>query len=439
VRQCLLRSAPQPSPPLDVSLNNMKYRTSHIFVPGGMPRHTYVPRSSRKLEETLQESKDNLCKLVTLTGATKSGKTVLTKTIFSDSDTIWIDGGSISEENDFWTQILEHINGYSDIEGAEQTSSSEDLKGSVGAEAGLPLFKVKSSVTGSTGNTLSNSTKASRNLTPRAASLTQMRKAMIPLVVDDFHYIDRKLQGSIIRALKPLIFDGQPVVILAIPHRRYDALRVEREMTSRIESVKIPSWDPEELSLIAEEGFPLLNVGVSVEILEGFTAQAYGSPHLMQEFCRELMRMQDIKKTQDKLIQIDSIPEGLFETVAEKTGRIMFDKLSSGPRQRADRLQRSLKSGDSADIYKVVLLALVSLAPGIDTIEYEQLRTAIRDQLTDNIPQSHEVSRVLDKMAEIAADDEASTPVIDWEKEEQRLHITDPFFAYYLKWGTTKD
>jgi len=28
-----------------------------------------------------------------------------------------------------------------------------------------------------------------------------------------------------------------------------------------------------------------------------------------------------------------------------------------------------------------------------------------------------------------------STPVIDFEDEEKKLHITDPFFAFYLRWG----
>lgn len=39
-------------------------------------------------------------------------------------------------------------------------------------------------------------------------------------------------------------------------------------------------------------------------------------------------------------------------------------------------------------------------------------------------------------MSEIASSEEAATPVIDWEREEQKLHITDPFFAFYLKWRT---
>ena len=57
---------------------------------------------------------------------------------------------------------------------------------------------------------------------------------MIPLVIDDFHYIERKYQGEIVRALKSLIFDSLPVVLIAIPHRRLDVVKVEREMTGRI-------------------------------------------------------------------------------------------------------------------------------------------------------------------------------------------------------------
>ena len=83
----------------------------------------------------------------------------------------------------------------------------------------------------------------------------------------------------------------------------------------------------------------------------------------------------------------------------------------------------------------MVLLALAKIQPGLQTVEYEQLRAAIRDTLAEQVPQAHEVTRVLEKMAEIASSEEASTPVLDWEKDEQKLHITDPFFAFFLKWG----
>jgi|GEM_PF-5939652 hypothetical protein len=49
-----------------------EYKSSQIFVPGGMPLHTYVARSERNLENKLRSATDNLCELVTITGATKS-------------------------------------------------------------------------------------------------------------------------------------------------------------------------------------------------------------------------------------------------------------------------------------------------------------------------------------------------------------------------------
>ncbi|MEH1935416.1 MAG: hypothetical protein V7L14_17300 [Nostoc sp.] len=273
------------------------------------------------------------------------------------------------------------------------------------------------------------------SLSPRSAAITQLRKANIPLIIDDFHYLDRDFQGNIIRALKPLIFEGLPVILIAIPHRRYDAVKVEREITGRLESIPIPTWNDEELLEIPNEGFPLLNVHLSKSIGLRLASEAYGSPHLMQEFCRELTSFHKVETTLSERLEIDNISDELFIKVAEGTGKIVFDKLAKGPRQRTDRLPRMLKSGETADIYKVILLALAQLSPGLETIEYEQLRAVIKDVLIDNIPQGHEVTRVLEKMTEIASSDEASTPVLDWDKEELKLHITDPFFAFFLKWG----
>ncbi|MGC8592120.1 hypothetical protein, partial [Acidithiobacillus sp.] len=72
-----------------------KYKTSKVFVPGGMPRLTYVPREAIKLEASLRNAVENLHKLITVTGQTKSGKTVLVNTVLPRAgvgQNIWIDG-----------------------------------------------------------------------------------------------------------------------------------------------------------------------------------------------------------------------------------------------------------------------------------------------------------------------------------------------------------
>lgn len=416
-----------------------KYKTSKVFVPGGMPRLTYVPREAIKLEASLKNAVDNLHKLITVTGQTKSGKTVLVNTVLPRADAgknIWIDGGSVASEDDFWTMILHELGEATTLEESSASASTKSVDGEVGGGVGIPFV---ADVKGKTKTGLSKASSSGKGkkleLTPRTAALRALRDFDGSIVVDDFHYLDRAFQGSVIRALKPLIFEGLPVVLIAIPHRRYDAVRVEREMTGRIEDIEVPSWSLEELELIPSTGFPLLNARLEPGIGRQFASQAYGSPHLMQEFCQRRALQEGLKETSQSRVTISSVDDDLYRQSAEGTGKVIYDKLSKGPRQRSDRLQRVLSEGGTADIYGVVLKALSTLAPGLETVEYEKLRAAIRQILHETPPQAHEVTRVLERMAEIAASDEASTPVIDWEKEEQKLHITDPFFAFYLKWG----
>lgn len=415
-----------------------KYRANQVFVPGGMPQHTYVDRSERDLEQKLAGVTDNLCKLATLTGSTKSGKTVLANRVFprTNGKNIWIDGGTVKTENDLWTQILSEVDGYTSTEDSTSVEANQGTSGEISGGLNVPFFASGVAKAGVNAVRKSGSgEKRGLALSPRPAAIAQLRASRKPLIIDDFHYLDRKFQGEVVRALKPLVFEGHPVVIIAIPHRRYDAVKVEREMTGRVESVPVPPWSAKELIEIPVIGFPLLKVQLLREHMERFTRESYGSPHLMQEFCRGLCQQERIVET---LLELKSLvpndPE-MFRGIAEGTGKVIFDKLAKGPRQRSDRKPRPLVAGGDADIYKVVLLALAKVAPGMERVDYELLRSAIRSTLSAEIPQAHEVSRVLEKMAEIASSDEASTPVIDWDKDDQELHITDPFFAFFLKWG----
>jgi hypothetical protein len=405
-----------------------------VFVPGGMPELTYVPRTERHLETSLAEVEDNLCKLVVVTGATKTGKTVLVRKVLdAGRPIVWIDGGLVGSESDFWQECLRALN--ADLilereEGQTQTSGSK-IGGSVSA-------KVLGSGLTASGELNEGESSAARVKVAPTGTLARraietMKNCNAILVVDDFHYLSRDLQGKVVRALKGEIFKGFPAVAIAIPHRRYDAVRVEREMNGRLEPIKVPEWSVGELMEIPAKGFPLLGMTISEDLTRALASEAYGSPHLMQEFCKALA-----KKTERLAATSadEQFTDDIYIDIAEHTGRVVFDKLASGPRQRTDRKPRRLTSGGEADIYRVVLMALSRIEPGMKRINYETLRGAIRDLLlADDVPQAHEVTRVLEKMAEIASKDEMSVKVLDWDKEEQILHVTDPFFAFFLKWA----
>lgn len=409
---------------------DMKY--FEVFVPGGYPQYTYNPRPTLDLEIQLAEAKENLCKLITVTGHTKSGKTVLARRVFPRNESVWIDGGAIACEEDIWTFIINSLDLYQDRRAEEVVSSSSASSSKGGGGANIAILKIETEVSTTDGRSSSSATSTGRRLTSRAAALSGLKESRVPLVIDDFHYLPPDLQGGIVRALKPLVFDGIPIIIIAIPHRRYDALKVEREMTGRIRPISVPSWTEDELCYIAETGFNLLKLDIPQNITSTLASEAMGSPHLMQEFCREVSKAETVQPLGVEREPLSTI----FHATAETIGRPIFEKLARGPRQRSDRLPRALKNGRTVDIYELVLHGLAHLKPNLVTLEYEEIRAGIRDISDAQPPQAHEVTRVLKHMATIAATDQSSTPVIDYEDKDRRLHITDPFFAFYLRWGS---
>lgn len=205
----------------------LKY--SEVFVPGGFPRYTYNPRDSQNLESQLSEVKDNLCKLVTITGHTKSGKTVLTRKILPPDEAVWVDGGAVAAEDDLWTSVLEQLDAHSEQTSGHEDSSASTISGKATAGANFIIAKGEGEIGAEHERGRSNSTTKTRKVSHRVAALSAVKDAKRPIVIDDFHYLPKELQGNIVRALKPLVFDGIPIVLIAIPHRRYDAVRVERD------------------------------------------------------------------------------------------------------------------------------------------------------------------------------------------------------------------
>ena len=415
-----------------IGVKMSEYFSRDVFIPGGMPQFTYIPRPALRLEDKLLEIRTRSNKFISVTGNTKSGKTVLVRKIFPEKNSIWFEGGSYTDEVSFWDTLCDKLDLFTNVvkssENTFSTSGELEAEGKLGFFASL---KAKLNL----GRSLSNTASLSRKIPSKNVVISMLKENKIPIIIDDFHYIQREDQKKILRALKPVIFNGLPIILISIPHRKFDIIKAERELTGRIEQILVPAWQDDELAMIAQKGFPLLNMEVEPSVIRKFVDQAIGSPHLMQDICLELCKSRNVISTLNDKSLIQESNESLFKAVAENSGRAVFDKLMRGPRKRTDRKIRKLKNGQSTDIYGAILFAFSSMKPGIETLDYDQIRGALRKVLASEMPQSSEISRILEKMATISSGDNVSTPVVDWEKSEQLLHITDPFFSFYLRWG----
>jgi hypothetical protein len=360
---------------------------------------------------------------------------VLVKRIIPPEHSVWFDGGTFATEEEFWQDICDRTESFTTVSQSEGTEFGADA--SAEAATGVPVFASLRAKLSTLFRTRQG-TQRSRQVSDKSAAIRGIRSKKIPVVVDDFHYLDRESQKSILRALKPLVFDGIQVVLISIPHRKFDVLKSERELAGRVTQIEIPPWDLDELVQISDTGFPLLNVHFSTDSAKRLAAEAYGSPHLMQEFCVSICDRHDIDETREETVSIEydsEVTDEIFVEVAEDTGRPVYDRLRRGPRSRKDRIVRTLVDGQKTDIYGVVLRALADIRPSVETIHIQKIRDAVRAATKSKPPSAHEVSRVLDHMSSISIDDSASAPVLDYEKDEALLHVTDPFFAFFLRWG----
>ncbi|WP_437600152.1 hypothetical protein WMF28_01175 [Sorangium sp. So ce590] len=178
----------------------LKLRTRSVFVPGGQPHHTYVSRNEYGLEDEIRASTDNLCKLVTVTGPTKSGKSVLVKRVFPGNTAVWIDGGSVATEDDLWTQVIGQLAASTSTASTEETAKTTAGGIDVGGEVGLKLVgKVTAKASVLHSRASKSTTTSTRTSTHRAGAVAALQQSRRPLVIDDFYYIPEPLQATIIR------------------------------------------------------------------------------------------------------------------------------------------------------------------------------------------------------------------------------------------------
>lgn len=231
-----------------------------VFVAGGMPGVTYVDRAAFRLEARLNSEIREGYKVITVTGPSQSGKTVLTRHVLGSREAALVNGGHVGSSLDFWTLLRQELTA-PDIDRSEDRAAHHAATAPVG--------------------TLINGHN-------RASMLRHMRVNDITLVVDDFHHLPAEVQLEIGRALKSEVFEGLAVILIAVPRNTFDAIGMEREMEGRIAHVEIPPWGPGELREIPDRGFAELNMIVDGGALRRLTEAAHGNPLLVQRFCGRL-------------------------------------------------------------------------------------------------------------------------------------------------------
>jgi|GEM_PF-1120727 len=431
---------------------------SDVFVPGKFPKYTYNPRTELRLEENLKKYMNTGGTILTVAGPTKTGKSVLLHKIVSNP--VWIEVAGIDSADAFWRKVGDELGTVASIEREEHTDSTRagDARASVSF---LNVIQVE----GGAGAT-SGAGAAKRETTSRSPDY-ESKKALVeslrPLVVDDFHFIPFTAQREIIRSVKPLVFDGMRVIFASITHRGNDVVSAVADMAARVTPLKIGFWSEAELIQIARDGFAVLNVSDRNDALATKLAStSFGSPHIMQKLCLELCEeINGVSMTlpESRQLMAPTDWDSFFKDLVEDASAIRFKSLKRGPQERgSERTKWTLKDGRSLDGYGLTLAAIASTGPKL-TLTKDEIKIAVRSIVRDDAPAPNQTTRVLIHMSKMAAKRASEAPeseeeldietglppildvqpVLEYVEDDTNsaLHLVDPFFAYYLRWGSS--
>src|SRR3954451_5972727 len=112
-----------------------RYTATDVFTPTGVPSVTYVYRQDKDLESQLKLAVKTPGLIVSLSGPSKSGKTVLMKRVIPSDDLITVSGASIKTPDQLWDRVLTWMD--APIETSTKSATTATLEG--GGKAGGKL------------------------------------------------------------------------------------------------------------------------------------------------------------------------------------------------------------------------------------------------------------------------------------------------------------
>jgi hypothetical protein len=395
-----------------------------VFVAGGQPTYTYVERSAEHVELKFARAIATPNQIVSLSGPTKTGKTVLCRRILGDRQFVWIDGGQVKDGDDFWQRVAYELN----LPDATETTSERETE--AGIEGSIPMV-----VTASGSQLYRRSNTEKREIGSLGSAITYMTQKKVMLVIDDFHYITEASRTDLMRNVKGAVFNGLKVILLSVTHRVFDAIKAESELTGRFTAISLPHWTIADLAQIPAKGFTELDTTCPKSINEALCAEAQENPFLMQKFCWEIcfdLGIEQRKMWGGHLIPQDYDLTAMFRRLSLDAGLPIYQKLAAGPQSRKVRAKRPLRSGGVADIYQAVLLALAESGPRA-AISYDELRELLGVMLSEQVPQKHEITSALKHLSRISRDIGAESAV-DWDDDKRDVNLVDPYLRFYLRW-----
>nr|DAI77396.1 MAG TPA: Bacterial dnaA protein [Caudoviricetes sp.] len=412
-------------------------QAKEVFTPGGFPTYTLVETHLESKEQQLRDTLDLGTMLVSISGPSKSGKTVFVKKTLGLDNLIEITGAGINSVNDLWMRVFDLLG--TPVTQVQATTGTGTFSGTAKAAGQASIFVAKANVEGSITGGYSKATQTTESfaIDPLQLLKREIGGTDFVIFIDDFHYINKEIQAELARQIKDAIANGCKFICASVPYHSDDVIRGNADLRGRIFNIDFDYWDESNLKLIAEKGFSLLNITPESDVIMNLVNESAGSPQLMQYLCLNSCYELNARNTTAVSTIYPNSPLVLENvcrrTLASADYSSIVDKMREGPKIRgSDRKAYISNEGWQGDVY-VFLLKAIALNPPTLTFRYSDLVSRVQSLCNGDSPSGSSITSACQHSTAIA-NTSAANNIIEFDQESDVLDIRDPYLLFYLRW-----
>lgn len=415
-------------------------KAKEVFTPGRFPTVTFVGDHLAEKSNHLKSAIDSGGLIISLSGPSKSGKTVFVERELGKDNLIHITGAGVDSAEKLWDRVFDFIGTSTTEENTNSTSFTGTVGGKVGMAGGF-LVKGTGELNAAGSWQTGETKKLAREKDPLQLVIKELKDSGFFLFIDDFHYVAESAKAEVAMQLKECIRQGVNVIVASVPYHSDDVIRSNNDLRGRMIKLDFSYWEGDVLTKIAQKGFGELSLKVEDSLIQRLAAEAAGSPQLMQALCLNLCYERGVEET---LEVFDEVKDNgaFFKKVCKRTV-LMADftttvsLMKEGPKTRGTiRHLHKTKLHGSIDVYPLVLKAIADDPPQL-TFRYQAITDRIRAICEEDGPAGSSVTGACSHMARIANDSE-NVVVMEWDSEHDVLDVRDPYLLFYLRWAQLK-
>ena len=221
-----------------------------VFTPGKSPSITYVDDQLIERKDTLLDALEMGAAVISLSGPSKSGKTVFIEKTIGKDRLLSLDGTRVDDTNKLWNRVLDLIGKPISTRKTDQKAFRHDESGKVsGGISGL--IKAEAG----TLDARSDSQSTTDEYAPDYFQLVvkELSGTKFVIFIDDFHYIEKGLQVELSNQIKVAIAKDVNIICASVPYRSDDVIRANRDLRGRLTQIDFTYWDQDEIKKNCEK------------------------------------------------------------------------------------------------------------------------------------------------------------------------------------------